>query len=259
MKKLLLLSVVAVIAVITACKKDNNAPTPGFVDLNDFSLGTVVQAGDSLDVIYTATDNEGLKSVTIEINKGYAFEEAPVAKSGFDWSAGNIVSLSGTSIRKVTTFEIPTTVAAGTYHVKLVFEDESGNKSAPVFRGFVIKSNNQPVWDMEMLHPENDGFRADARRGDEIVLSGSVSSSTDLQQIKVDIIDIERSVYSRFIELPGGNDQQFDFDNFIDSSGDTIQIFVPAEAVTRDHIMLIQATDAAGLTGTKLFYLDVPF
>src|SRR5690606_24886031 len=98
------------------------APTVGTVcgeeDPNVISVST----GDSITVSFTATDNEMLSQYKIDLHQNFdCHGHSKMATT--DWEVSEIKDVTGTSSAVSTTFVVPDSATAGSYHFSIQLAD----------------------------------------------------------------------------------------------------------------------------------------
>lgn len=136
MKKAYVLISLGFIALFAACTKseDNEAPLIGNFYLNGLtSLVDTVQAGDTLVVVWSLTDNKGLRQTVLNVHPaddGHGHVSLPgdtaqVVNTGV-WTFSKTFDISGLTTLLSQTLYVPDTIQ-GFWHIEIQAVDEKGN------------------------------------------------------------------------------------------------------------------------------------
>ena len=201
--------VVSAILWGTGCNDDNtpsDEDKPTITSVN-FLDGTSIQAGGSLNVRITFSDNMELSEAFVEVHDN--FEGHKHGKANLKYDGSQILSLSGTSADQTANLLVPNNAAAGPYHLEISVLNAEGNRSDVKVLDFEITQLGQPTY-------TNLVEAMEVKAGEEFTITFTVEDDVDLAEVSYKLIDHENEsaapISDGDIDLEGSSDLSFTFD-----------------------------------------------
>lgn len=184
LKSLLLLSSIAIISFSSSCKKDEpDKEAPVIVSVSEPINDDTLYTGNELHVDLKVTDNEALSQVKIDIHSAEDGHSHGKIAAGAYWEEIRIVNVSGTSFDMHEHIDIPTTAAAGKYHVIITAVDKAGNQSAVTERDIYILNSGDLIAPVITLSAPTSGGSINS--GSMLTVSGNIVDNDELSEVKV--------------------------------------------------------------------------
>lgn len=206
MKNVFFFSALALTMIFSACNDDDSvdADKPRITSVN-FVTGVDAKAGEVMKVSASFTDDENLSEAYFEIHENFDGHKHGKANTKFE--ASEILSLEGTQDEKTVEFSIPTTAAAGPYHLNLSVLDKAGNRSDVKVLGFSITQDGQPVF-VNLNETMNISSK-------DFTIEFTVTDDVDLAEITYELYEHtsngEVEITDGDIDLDGADDTSFKF------------------------------------------------
>lgn len=232
---------IALVSIATvSCDNDSLSPRIDDYRVNNDILGTVVQAGDTVEVTFTASDNENLEKAFISLDKGNGFEDAPLTFGTGDYSFTYNIDLGGGKDSEAYQLKIPENTAPGVYNLELTVSDEASNSGVTKRRTIVVENEEVPQFNISIKSLANDANFIYGKRGSDIVIEGNVTAMSNLKSIKIDFFD-DRTLWSSFTKNIDDNDGVFNWSEFVDADGNSISVIIPSQMQPqKQHMLHIQ-------------------
>ena len=137
-KPIIKLSILAMLAIFNSCSnddKDTEKPTIQIISPIDESA---YEIGGNINITFTLTDNEALKSYKIDIHENDGHNHGPRAESETPLSYQLVENISGKTFTKTVVVTIPADSELTEYHLGIFAIDASGNENES-YIGFHIE------------------------------------------------------------------------------------------------------------------------
>lgn len=221
MKQLnMLLSLVAILFA-AGCNDDSVATDntkPEITSVN-FIKDSEIQAGDSLSLRISFTDDIELSEAFVEIHQN--FEGHSHGKANTRFSDSKIIELAGTQEAITIDFEIPTNAAAGPYHIEISVLDKEGNRSDVKVLAFEITQTGQPVF---TTLPST----INASPGQSFNVSFEVHDDVDLKEVSYVLVNESSGtgeiIAEQDIDFNGSDEKSFVFNQNFTAPNETAQL-----------------------------------
>ena len=214
---------------------DEDKPTITSVNFLD---GNSIEAGDSLNVRISFSDNIALSEAFIEIHDN--FEGHKHKKANTKFSASEILTLEGASDAQLASFIIPSNAAAGPYHMNISVLDAEGNRSDTKVLTFYITQPGQPVFKsmvQELTTSLNEDFTIEFEVEDDI----------DLKEISYVMEDENNPdaepIFDGDIDLTGPDDLGFTFKQTFSISSATDEVHFIVRALDSDENLSVASIE----------------
>lgn len=215
MKKLVLLLSVSVFLFSCSKDTDKTKPTIDALNIDNKTEEIEVQAGQSMTLQYTVSDEVGLSEMRLDVHD--AFDGHTHGKtSSFNklfWE--QIDTLNGlTETTNSITVDVPANTTAGPYHLDAIVVDLAGNQSDIGLLDFTVLNAGMA---MITITSHNLSSMVDVPKGSWFVLQGSVSDDIDLDEVII-VMEEEGHTHGKTAtgeyymsesELTGSNDIMF--------------------------------------------------
>lgn len=234
----------ATIAVLSSCsnKEDDTDPVIQYVRINGTEAPEHdLEAGQTVAVSVSLTDNEELNQVKLEIHAaddGHTHEgggsSEPSGPNTGVWVDSRIINLDGTSAERSVNFTVPLDVA-GYWHLEVLLIDREGNEAEEYVTTLHVENPDLPVVTIT-TNPAAVGEYVEITPGSEVGISVTASDEEGLG-----IIHIE-------VESEGGTvlfEQEYDAAGAATFTADGIAVAFPLAGHYHIHV---EATDSGGLT-----------
>lgn len=246
---------IAGVVLFAGCKKkfDIVPADVEYMDINGKTDEIVLNAGTNYSFGYRVNDNSGVDYITMKVSKGFEFE-GNVTYTANDFFFANGFPYDQTVKTDAIAFNLPQNITSGSYRIGLLASDNDNNNSVERFLDFIVTNGKEPVMNVNFsTTSDNIPTEYQARRSDNLMFNGTVTSDVDLTMIKVQFIEDTRSVFSKVFYLNGSNDTSVD----LKTVSDSMKCFVdPAEGLGK-YNFVIHAVDASGEAAVKVFKVRV--
>jgi hypothetical protein len=237
-KSILTLFSIAIISFSTSCKKDDpDTEAPVIVSVEEPLNDDTLYTGNELHVDLKVTDNEGLSQVKIDIHSAEDGHSHGKIAAGAYWEEIRIVNVSGTSFDMHEHIDIPTTAAAGKYHVIITAVDKAGNQSAITERDVYILNSGDLVAPVITLTGPAAGSSISS--GSMLMVAGNIADNDELYEVKVMVYRGSTLVYEWETETTIAN---YALEHSINTTGWSTGTY-KVEVKAYDHVMNHSDTD----------------
>lgn len=235
------------LALLASCETeqvDTEAPQLTQVLINGFEELQTVQSGSVLQMDMSATDNENVSQIKIDIHE--AFDGHDHGKRQMSsWTYVKILNTNGPVVNVTDAPTIPQEVASGPYHAVFRVLDDNGNEGPFIEREIVIENGSQPI--IQVTSPtENSTFSL----GQTISLTGDVNDADGIAEVHVVLLHKEGDhahVVDEVEEELTSNPTSFDLSS--------LSVTIPSGEEAGEYELLIKAVDV--LENHTLTYIDI--
>lgn len=182
---------------LSSCGKDSDEEAPKITQVKiNGSAATDhmhVDAGTTMTVEVTMTDNEALNQLKIDLHPnddGHTHGDDSESEGGADgsWEVLEITNLSGTEQTVTRSYAVPNDIR-GEWHLGILAIDEEGNEADEFFTDIDIENEIIPLIQVETINGVAPGDEFDTAEGETIMFTGTVSDDNGLAHIHVEIYD----------------------------------------------------------------------
>lgn len=193
----MLFAAFALISGLSSCSEDSDEEAPQItqVKVNGVPLTDHmhVDAGTTMTIEVTMTDNESLNQLKIDLHPNddghsHGGEESGEGGADGSWEVLEITNLSGTSQTVTRSFDVPNDIR-GEWHLGILAIDEEGNEANEVFTDIDIENEIIPLIEVETINGAAPGDELETAEGETITFTGMVTDNNGLAHIHVEIYD----------------------------------------------------------------------
>jgi len=248
--------------LFAACEEDDkdqdlNAPSIDSLAINGKDHDVRLQAGNDMELEVTATDDQGLQEIKVDIHD--IFDGHEHGKRALNkWSTVRNIPVSGKEANLKESFMVPGQATAGRYHALVQTLDEAGNEAPFKEINFVVENGQQPTFNVTS---PNFSQEVHAPKGSTFGMQGTVEDQQDLAEIRIMIKPAHHDdhdhgdddghdhghshddgpLIEKDFDLPGDSDTSFDLSNF--------SVTIPTDAETGHYHVEMVAKDGEGNYG----------
>ncbi len=248
------------VVLVFGCKKyDIHPPVLTEINIEGNTQNIVLQAGTNYSLYYKLADNTGVDHIKIASIKGFKYEDSvEITKNDFAFIYA--LDYDQKTKSEPIAFNVPANASAGSYRVKVDISDGNDNVVTEKSLNFVVVggSNNQPsiTSDLTTTSDSAKGYTVSARRGDNLMFDGYVSSpANDITQLKLEIIGESKNVYSKIFRYTGTSDFTLDLKAFSNS----LKLVLNPVTAIGDYQVNLYVTNSTGQVGVRTFKMNVPY
>lgn len=229
----LYLPLVAIVAC-TSEQIDTEAPEFTEITINSSEEELTVQTETVLDMNMSATDNESVAQIKIDIHEAFDGHDHGKREQS-SWTYVKILNTNGPAVNVSDSPTIPAEVASGPYHAVFRVLDDNGNEGAFIEREIVIENGSQPIIQLDSPS-ENDSFTL----GQTIMPTGSITDADGLKEVHLVLFHIEGDHAHEV-------DEQEEDLSMSPTSFDlsTMQLTIPSSEEAGLYRLLVKAVDAS--------------
>lgn len=210
-----LFPLLALAGVAIGCKtpkEDLEAPVIQAFSVNGETAEVEIAVGGAINYSANLTDNENLKQFKIDLHDGFDGHGHNKVTTYPAYSYSNIGDIEGTTYQLTLAATVPTTVAAGPYHIQLRALDESGNESPMQEIDLILTRADQAVVNVTNFDLSQTNTAA---IGGRLTLAGAVTDDIDVAEVQISLVGISGSVegvtaYTHDFDLAGTTDTNWD-------------------------------------------------
>lgn len=239
----LYLPLVAIVAC-TSEQIDSEAPEFTQVTINSSEEEQTVQTGTVLNMNMTATDDESVAQIKIDIHEAFDGHDHGKREQS-SWTYVNILNTNGPAVNVSDSPTIPAEVASGPYHAVFRVLDDNGNEGAFIEREIVIENGSQPM--IQVNSPsDNDSFTL----GQTITPTGAVNDPDGLKEVHLVLLHIEDH------HAHAVDEQEEDLTTSPTSFDlSSMQVTIPTDEEPGAYKLLVKAVDV--LDNHTLHFIDL--
>lgn len=235
------------LALLASCETepiDTEAPELTQVLINGSEELQTVQSGSVLQMNMSATDNENVSQIKIDIHEAFDGHDHGKREQS-SWTYVKILNTNGPAVNVSDAPTIPAEVASGPYHAVFRVLDDNGNEGEFIEREIVIENGSQPMIQVDSPS-DNDTFTL----GQTITPTGSVNDPDGLKEVHLVLLHIEdhhaHAVDEQEEDL-SNNPTTFDLSS--------IQVTIPTDEEPGAYKLLVKGVDASD--NHTLHYVDL--